>query len=168
MGKNWRCQNCGGLVPDKREECPGCGTHRFRPEATRAVCAACQRTIPELANHCPLCGRHVRPSRLSVRSSYPTLDQFPSVLCFEAKGKTAILAEPDLAAERLYVIGPTDVLGILKEVGDFYCLTLPGGEEGYVAQAAGRILEVGQAEVSEPLGYVRCLTGASKAAVTAP
>ena len=165
MNSAWKCLWCGGTNSASSKVC-GCGMHRNAPPPEK--CSSCGRNMSIHSNHCPYCGKSFRSSRLEGKSTYPRTTEPPSVMCYEAKSNgTLVVATPDPNAERLYIVGPGDVLTVMGEEKEFYRLRLPGDEIGYAAKQMGRLLEVGLGEVEEPLGYVRLIQGINQADIVA-
>lgn len=81
-------------------------------------------------------------------------------MCFLPIGNDSLLlSQASRDAERLYVCGVRDVVPIVGESGDYYKVALPGGEFAFVLKSAGKLAEIGTANVTEPLGYVRSIDG---------
>lgn len=119
------------------------------------TCKNCGTPLHPSLNHCTNCKRPFRVSRLANNQVYPKVDM-TVVKCFAAKqDETLVLSSPDPESERLYLLGPGEMLPIESEKEDYYCLHLPRNELGFVSKDSGIIVELGIGEVKEPLGFVR-------------
>ena len=117
-------------------------------------CPDCGAVLHPSLNHCTNCKKAYRPSRLKGAENYPKAE-IEVIVCFAAKqDETLVFADPDNNSERLYLMGPEEVLPLENEVGDYYCLHLPGNELGYVINDSGIIVEVRVGELNS-LGSVR-------------
>jgi hypothetical protein len=111
------------------------------------------------------CGRRLYTNRLAGKDTYPVVDEPEEIFCYQTDSVQPVLAEPDLDSERLYAIGPANMLQIVGERPDFYAVLLPGHERGYVQKSTGRVYEMGTGEVKDPLGWIQALRGKTGAAV---
>lgn len=156
MSERWQCLVCGTTMAGNWDTCYICKTPRGSQKGDIDVCPNCGKIISSLSNHCTNCKKTYRPFRKKVKDPYPRAQVPDPIKCFAIKQSgTLILASPDLKAERLYIMGPGDMLPIESEIDEYYCLHLPGNEKGYTNKKSGITVDLGIEEVKEPLGYVR-------------
>jgi hypothetical protein len=164
---NWKCSKCGTFNQESLAICGICNTPRVRPPGFEALmCLNCGQEVPDQANHCANCGKPNRANRLADATEYPSVASPPSVLCFAVRvNHTLIFAEPDMKAERLYMVGVGDILPVAGDSNEYYLLDLPGDDKGYLVKSSGYLVNVGLGEVKESLGYVRNLNDRKPAQV---
>jgi hypothetical protein len=68
---------------------------------------------------------------------------------------TFVVAAPDPSAERLYVVGPGNVLPMVANGQKWRAVALSDKEIGYVAVSTGFLVEVALGEINHPLGFAR-------------
>lgn len=155
MNERWQCLVCGTYTAGNFDSCYKCKTPRGSSKGKIVVCPNCKNFIPISQNRCTNCKKAYRVFRNKAKP-YPKADIPDPIRCFAIKqSATLILASPDSEAERLYLMGPGDMLPIESEVDQYYCLHLPGNEKGFVNKESGITIELGVEEAKEPLGYVR-------------
>ena len=120
------------------------------------TCTNCGTPLHPSLNYYTNCKKAYRASRLKDNNNYPKANIPFAIKCFAARqDETMVLASPDPKSERLYLMGPGDMLPIESEKEEYYCLHLPGNELGFVIKKSGITVELGIDEVKEPLGFVR-------------
>jgi len=120
-----------------------------------ATCPNCGTKLHPSLNHCTNCKKAYRASRMKEKNAYPKADVPFEKFFVTKQDETLVLASPNPESERLYLMGPGDMLRIESEGDEYYCLHLPGNELGYVSTKSGITVELGTEEVKEPLGFVR-------------
>jgi len=133
------------------------------------TCSNCGTVLHPSLNHCTNCRKAYRPSRITSNNAYPKVDMRVEEFFVAKQDETLALAFPNAESERLYLMGPGDMLQIEKEKGtkEYYCLHLPGNESGFVIKKSGIIVESGLDEVKAPLGFVRQNYGKVRANIVA-
>ncbi len=156
--ENWLCELCGWCNLPQIAVCYQCKAPRWGDGPQK--CRHCGHVQSSRRSHCAKCARQLAPSRHTGGKPLPRLNQPREIKCFvPIQNYIPVHASPDSGAEMLYVIGPGDILPDAGSHDKYRKLHLPGGDIGYVAAAAGFIVDVSLGDVETPLGYVRLAPG---------